>query len=271
MFNLLVSHDGLAWETDQVMSTPLSRFKEYSGSESERVFVDKPETLAYLESVDTLLMYETGTDGPNPDVVRVGRVRDIRPGKVNITFRFKETGRVPRAVVEQYGSLANLGTHELNRTHWAIKDGSLHKLIRDQVVPTQERYDVALSFAGEDRDYVQGVADYLAKNGVAVFYDKFEEVELWGKDLVEHLDFVYRTGAQYCVMFISEHYARKIWTNHERRSALAAALVARKEYILPVKFDSTEIPGLRPTVGYISLTDKTPEELGLLILRKLGR
>ncbi len=38
-----------------------------------------------------------------------------------------------------------------------------------------KKYDVALSFAGEDRDYVDKVAKRLQEKGVKVFYDKFEE------------------------------------------------------------------------------------------------
>jgi hypothetical protein len=104
-----------------------------------------------------------------------------------------------------------------------------------------------------------------------VFYDKYEEVTLWGKDLSEHLDSVYRGDARYCVMFISKNYAEKLWTNHERRSALAKALEEKSEYILPARFDKTEITGIRPTVGYVDLTVKAPEELGRMILQKLGR
>jgi hypothetical protein len=132
-------------------------------------------------------------------------------------------------------------------------------------------YEVVLSFAGEDRDYVESVADFLHSHEVAVFYDRFEEETLWGKDLAEYLDAVYRSSARYCVMFISSHYAEKIWPNHERRSALARALAERKEYILPARFDDTELPGVRPTLGYVDLRHKTPEELGRLILKKLGR
>jgi hypothetical protein len=39
-------------------------------------------------------------------------------------------------------------------------------------------YDVALSFAGEDRPYVHNVAQVLRSNGASVFYDDFEKVEL---------------------------------------------------------------------------------------------
>jgi AbiJ N-terminal domain 3/TIR domain len=132
-------------------------------------------------------------------------------------------------------------------------------------------YEIVLSFAGEDRDYVETVAEYLALHGIEIFYDRYEEVTLWGKDLVEHLDAVYRSDARFCIMFISAHYRDKIWPNHERRSALARALAERQEYILPARFDDTELPGVRPTLGYVDLRHKTAEELGRMILQKLGR
>jgi hypothetical protein len=43
-------------------------------------------------------------------------------------------------------------------------------------------YQVALSFAGEQRDYVEAVSRFLRARGIAVFYDRFEAVTLWGKD-----------------------------------------------------------------------------------------
>jgi hypothetical protein len=62
-----------------------------------------------------------------------------------------------------------------------------------------------------------------------------------------------------------------MWTRHERRSALARALQEREEYILPARFDATELLGILPTVGYIFLSDKSPIDFGKLILEKLGR
>jgi len=48
-------------------------------------------------------------------------------------------------------------------------------------------------------------------------------------------------------------------------------LEERTEYILPARFDDTEIDGLRPTIGYLDLRALSPEELGRAILEKLGR
>lgn len=133
------------------------------------------------------------------------------------------------------------------------------------------QYDVCLSFAGEDRAYVERVAEALRQLGVRVFYDRHEEVALWGKDLYEHLDYIYRRAARFCVVFVSRHYAEKIWTNHERKSAQARALRENEEYILPARFDSTEIPGLRETLGFIFLKGKNPKKVADLIRQKIGR
>lgn len=132
-------------------------------------------------------------------------------------------------------------------------------------------YDVALSFAGEDRPYVQAVAETLRSLEARVFYDAFEEADLWGKDLYAHLSDIYEHRAYVTVMFISSHYKSKAWTNKERESAQARALYENREYILPVRFDDTVVPGLSHNIGYIDARNRTPQELAALILRKLPR
>ncbi len=131
-------------------------------------------------------------------------------------------------------------------------------------------YDVALSFAGEQRAYVQKVATALRRRGIRPFYDDYEKATLWGKDLYEHLDWIYQKAARYCVLFASEDYANKVWATHERRSAQARALQSNQEYVLPVRFDDTEIPGLRPTVVHVDARLLPPRKLAELISKKLG-
>jgi hypothetical protein len=117
-------------------------------------------------------------------------------------------------------------------------------------------YDIALSFAGEDRDYVEQVARGLKYRGIRVFYDTYEEATLWGKNLYDHLSDVYRNQAIFTVVFISKEYGAKLWTNHERKSAQARAFSENREYVLPARFDDTEVPGILPTVAYIDLRKK---------------
>ena len=130
-------------------------------------------------------------------------------------------------------------------------------------------YDIALSFAGENREYVDQVAILLRDSGVKVFYDLFEEANLWGKDLYEYLSDIYKNKALYTIMFISEYYGRKAWSTHERKSMQARAFQENQEYILPARFDNTPIPGVLPTVGYISLSGRSPSAFVETIRKKL--
>ncbi|MCB9112237.1 MAG: TIR domain-containing protein [Anaerolineales bacterium] len=131
-------------------------------------------------------------------------------------------------------------------------------------------YDVAISYAAEDSKYVNEVAKHLKDAGVNVFFDKFLQVELWGENLYTHLDEIYRKKARYCVMFLSIHYANKAWTSHERESAQARAFKENQPYILPVRFDETDIPGIVSTIGYIDASKVSPKKLSKMIMDKLA-
>ena len=120
-------------------------------------------------------------------------------------------------------------------------------------MPKIKKYDVALSFAAEDREHAEALRDLLKAAGYEPFYDEDELADLWGKNLYDYLSSVYKDRARYCVMFLSKHYERKLWTNHERQMAQARAFQENREYILPVRLDDTEIPGIPPTVGYLDL------------------
>ncbi len=131
-------------------------------------------------------------------------------------------------------------------------------------------YEIALSFAGEQREFVAQVAERLVELGVRVFYDDYEKEVLWGKDLYEHLAWVYSKAARYCILFISFAYANRVWTTHERRNAQERALQGNEDYILPVRFDDTEIPGLRSTVAYLDATKVSPRDIADFARKKLG-
>lgn len=132
-------------------------------------------------------------------------------------------------------------------------------------------YDVALSFAGENREYVEEVAIFLKDFGVKVFYDNFKQDEIWGKNLFEYLQDIYQNKAKYTIVFISNQYKNKKWTRHEYRSAQVRALnEIEQEYILPVKFDDTELPGLNENLAYISAKNKTPKEIANFFINKIG-
>ena len=131
-------------------------------------------------------------------------------------------------------------------------------------------YDVALSFAGEDRDHARSLADELTRIGVRVFYDEYERAELWGKNLYTHLSDVYQNQATYMVAFFSQHYAQRLWTKQELQAAQSRAFAEHDDYILAVRIDDTPIPGFLPTIGYVRISEMGSAGLAQLIIGKLG-
>ena len=138
------------------------------------------------------------------------------------------------------------------------------------MIAENPQYEVALSFSGEQREYVERVARALQSRGVSVFYDAFELVSLWGKDLVEELHEVFEHRAALAMMFISKEYVETAWPRHERRSILSRAVKEKSEYVLPVRFDNTPVPGLPDSIRYEQAADHSPEELAAMIAEKLG-
>jgi hypothetical protein len=134
---------------------------------------------------------------------------------------------------------------------------------------TIHEYDVALSFAGEDRLHAETLKNQLGTYGIKVFYDSDEKAKLWGEDLYTYLSDLYQNKARFCVMLVSKHYAQKLWTVHERKAIQARVFSEQQVYLLPVRLDNTELAGLLPTVGFLSWPPETAESLAKAVYDKL--
>lgn len=145
-----------------------------------------------------------------------------------------------------------------------------YRPIRASESADKYKYQVALSFAGEDRSTAGKLARLLTDQGISVFYDEYEQANLWGKDLYQHLAEVYGNNAQYCIILISKDYARKLWTKHELKQAQERAFKENREYILPLRLDDTAIPGITETTGYIDLQKVPIEYVVSVLIEKLG-
>lgn len=134
-------------------------------------------------------------------------------------------------------------------------------------------YEVALSFASEQRDYVQEVSHHLSKLGIQHFYDKNEMVELWGTYLISKLDSIYFEKSKYFVPFISKEYKQKKWTKLESNIAIDRNMETISSdiepYILPVIFDETRIPGISNNIGYISAREYSPKQIANFLYEKV--
>jgi hypothetical protein len=132
-------------------------------------------------------------------------------------------------------------------------------------------YDVAISFAGTERAIAEQLATAVRDAGYEPFYDAFAPEQLWGKDLAVFFERVYREHSRYCVILVSNTYLEREWTNFERQNAVARSIREKgNEYILPVKVEDVELPGVSPTIGYVSLNQFTVEQIAKMLIAKLG-
>ena len=135
-------------------------------------------------------------------------------------------------------------------------------------------YDVAITFAGENRRFAEAVATGLREAGVNVFYDDFYASDLWGEDLSVSLRKVYHEASRFCIMVISAPYVEKMWTNFERQQAIERLIKQKgQSYILPVRLDGykNEVPGLSGMIGFLSVDSSQPDRVIDAFLKKTGK
>ncbi len=90
-------------------------------------------------------------------------------------------------------------------------------------------YDVAISFAGEDREFAEALATALVAEGLSVFYDRERTARLAGENLVVLLSRVFRNEARYSVPIVSRHYPESKWT-HVELEAMQARRMQQPDY-----------------------------------------
>lgn len=107
------------------------------------------------------------------------------------------------------------------------------------------RWDVALSFAGAQRDHVGQVAAALKAQGVRFLYDADEQVRLRGRIWPRSCpDLRARGGGGVRLRRLCSRGLDRL----ERRAALSRVVAAAGACVLPAQFDDRELPGLLPDV-----------------------
>ena len=91
----------------------------------------------------------------------------------------------------------------------------------------------------------------LRASGLTVFCDTDCIPATWGGELLDDLDRVYCSRARSVIIFVSYLYSKKMWTRHQRRSALACALEQERSHVILARLDNTRLKGLCPAAGYL--------------------
>ncbi|WP_423463346.1 TIR domain-containing protein [Promicromonospora sp. MS192] len=145
--------------------------------------------------------------------------------------------------------------------------------VSSEMVPRRSRYkyDVAVSFAGNDRSIVEKFVEVLEERHIKVFYDYNQQAELWGKDLRRGLAQIYGEQAQLMIICLSDDYPERDWTTFEFEVGRNAANKRTEDYLLPlVVGNRPPITGLPATYGFLSLQDLPMEKVADFVEEKLA-
>ena len=111
----------------------------------------------------------------------------------------------------------------------------------------ERRWDVALSFAGAQRDHVGQVAAALKAQGVRCLYNADEQVRLWGTHLAEELPGSTRARGGGGVRL--RRLCSRGLDRLERRAAFSRAVAAAGACVLPAQFATASYQGCCPMLS----------------------
>ena len=119
--------------------------------------------------------------------------------------------------------------------------------------PLPARFDVAFSFAGEQRKLVRSIAEAVERilGSGTVFFDEWFEVYIAGSDADLVLQDIYHDRTVLIVACISERYGNKEWTQAEWSAIRALYMKLRatddendRLRILPIRVGDGDVKGI---------------------------
>lgn len=242
--------------------------------------------IAELKRLPCIFAYES----INKRDPHFGVIRDVtrRQGKVRVEYELRPV--VPFLTWQDLENLTfelDITRTELNRTHWAVKNVDLAKeLHRAREIDLPERdvgarkstnlathvFDVALSFPGEVRDYVERVAAQLEHlmGPDRCFYDNNYVAQLARPSLDTFLQSIYRDRSKLIVVFLGADYQSKEWCGIEFRAIREVLSGCSPDRIMYVRMDDGAVDGVLRIDGYVDGRKFTPEETASLIGQRAG-
>ena len=141
----------------------------------------------------------------------------------------------------------------------------------DVVDVRQHRFDVALSFPGEYRPYVERVAAELgaALGANACFYDRNYRAQLAVPNMDALLQEIYGERSDLVVAFVCQEYEEKMWCGIEWRKIRERLSDGRAGAIMYVRIGSGDVAGMTALDGYVDASEETPDDVARLICERL--
>lgn len=286
MYNLLVSGSDEAWNGEPWILEAGRCVREYTDSEITKSYCDfTPSQVNALRRFPCIFSYETGC-GKDP---KFGILRDVtkRQGKVKIEYELVDVGHfIKHEDILNMQFELDISDWEMNRTHWAVKNINLAKELSAKGVQlprwvrteakavdiTMQQFDVALSFPGEVRNYVELVAGELERliGPDTYFYDNNYKAQLARPSLDTLLQDIYRNRSRLIVVFLCEKYQEKDWCGIEFRAIREIIKERKDQRVMFIKMDDGQVDGVFSTDGYIDGRTHDTREMAAFIQQRVS-
>lgn len=128
------------------------------------------------------------------------------------------------------------------------------------------KYDIGISYATEQIEYVKKIECQLNEQGITCFIDYKEPERLWGEYIPEELRKIYVEECKIILVILSEEYTRKAYTKFESRIACERELSG--DSFLIIKMGDFILPWLNKTYGFLDASKYTTKEIAGFIKKK---
>ncbi len=286
MYNLFVSVNDEAWQGESFILELGRCVREYTDKDLTGKFGEfTKEQVEVIRRLPCIFAYESRCK-KDP---KFGIVRQVtkRTDKVKIEYELVELEYfITHKDIEEMSFDLDISDWEMNRTHWAIKNVNLAKELASKGVKlprwarseskavdiTTHVFDVAFSFPGEIRPYIESIAAELEREvgPNSYFYDNNYKAQLARPSLDTLLQDIYRNRSRLIVVFLCEKYQEKEWCGIEFRAIRDIIKSREYEKVMFIKMDEGKVEGVFSTDGYINGRSHKPEEVASFIQERLS-
>lgn len=286
MYNLFVSGDPMAWRGKPYFLETGRCVREYTDTKLTKRYGELDDNaVKELQRFPCIFAYESMHDLPPKFGVILNVVK--RQTQVRIEYELIDLDKFlsVQDLVDLMFEL-DISAWELNRTHWAVKDINLAKELKVKGISlpnwvrnvsksvdiTTHTFDVALSFPGEVRPFVENIVEELEKNigPNSYFYDNNYVSQLARPSLDTLLQDIYRNRSKLVVVFLCGDYQRKEWCGIEFRAIKEIIMERENKKVMFVKMDDGIVDGIFKTDGYIDGRKYQPKDVARFIQERIS-
>ncbi|WP_133726094.1 hypothetical protein [Nesterenkonia aurantiaca] len=141
MYNLLMGYTGGEADTNRMLEHTSDVVRQYVAPSTDGGSTRGPIRTERLLNLPSLVMPETGYDG-EPQIARIGRISEIVHSGRNYRYTFipnPAIDPIPSPRIEAAGNALDISAWEFHRTHWAVKDVDLYRVLDEHVSGARRR------------------------------------------------------------------------------------------------------------------------------------